>query len=209
MMLEKKTTEFLEELSSKAPVPGGGGASAAVGAFACALGMMVTNLTIGKKTYAPVEEEILSARDQLLECRERLVSLVDEDAEGFAPLARAYRMPKETPEQRQEKERVMEAALREACTAPLAIMETILEVMDSLELLEEKGSRLALSDVGVGILFAQAALEGASLNVWINTKMMKDQEYAGELNRRAERMIEEGESRKTRISRCVSQTLRG
>ena len=88
-------------------------------------------------------------------------------------------------------------------------METILEVMDSLELLEEKGSRLALSDVGVGILFAQAALEGASLNVWINTKMMKDQEYARELNRRAERMIEEGESRKTRISRRVSQALRG
>ena len=160
MMLEKKTTEFLDVLSSKEPVPGGGGASATVGAFAGALGMMVANLTIGKKKYAGVEEEI------------------------------------------------METALYEASLVPLEIMETIAEVMEELELLGEKGSRLALSDVGVGILFAQAALEGASLNVFINTGMMKDRERAEALDRQADRLIEEGGRKKEQIYQKVLKQLR-
>ena len=99
MMLEKKTTEFLEVLSSAEPVPGGGGASAAVGAFASALGMMVANLTVGKKKYADVEEEIIDIRGQLEVLREELVTLTDKDAEAFEPLSRAYGLPKETQEQ--------------------------------------------------------------------------------------------------------------
>ena len=108
MMLEQKTTEFLDALSSSAPVPGGGGASAAVGAFASALGMMVTNLTIGKKKYIDVEAEMEDVRSRLESLRQELVGLTDRDAEAFEPLAKAYGLPKETEEQRSEKERVME-----------------------------------------------------------------------------------------------------
>lgn len=90
MMLEQKATDFLNVLSSKEPTPGGGGASAAVGAFAAALGMMVTNLTVGKKKYADVEEEIIGIRSQLEELKERLIFLTDKDAEAFEPLAKAY-----------------------------------------------------------------------------------------------------------------------
>ena len=90
MMLEKKTTEFLEVLSSAEPVPGGGGASAAVGAFASALGMMVANLTVGKKKYADVEEEIQSVGSQLKVLQDKLIDLTDKDAEAFAPLSAAY-----------------------------------------------------------------------------------------------------------------------
>ena len=111
MMLEKKTTEFLEELSSSAPVPGGGGASAAAGAYAAALGLMVGNLTTGKKKYADVEEEICESMKKLEQLRDKLTRLVDEDAKAFEPLSKAYGMPKETEEQKKLKEQVMETAL--------------------------------------------------------------------------------------------------
>ena len=208
MMLEMKTTEFLEELSSKAPVPGGGGASAAVGAFGAALGMMVANLTVGKKKYAAVEEEILAALEELGKLRDRLVTLTDRDAQAFEPLSRAYGLPKNTEEEKAAREKVMESALYDASVAPLEIMETVLASMDLLEVLGEKGSRLALSDVGVGILFAQAALEGASLNVFINTRLMKDRGRAEELNGRADRMIAEGREKKERIYSQVLQSVK-
>lgn len=208
MMLEMKTTKFLEELSSKAPVPGGGGASAAVGAFGVALGMMVANLTVGKKKYAAVEEEILAAREELERLRDRLVTLTDRDAQAFEPLSRAYGLPKNTEEEKAAREKIMESALYEASVVPMEIMETVLSSMDLLETLGEKGSRLALSDVGVGILFAQAALEGASLNVFINTRLMKDRSQAEELNARADRMIAEGREKKERIYSQVLQSVK-
>ena len=162
MMLEQKTTDFLEVLSSAAPVPGGGGASAAVGAFASALGMMVANLTIGKKKYADVEAEIIERKERLLVLQKKLIELTDKDAEAFEPLSKAYGLPKETKEQIEEKERVMEKALYEASIVPLEIMKTVSEVMDELKALGEKGSRIAISDVGVAVLFARAALEGSA-----------------------------------------------
>lgn len=199
MMLDRKTTEFLEVLSSADPVPGGGGASAAVGAFASALGMMVANLTVGKKKYAAVEEEVKEVRAKLEALRNALVELTDKDAEAFEPLSKAYGLPKETEEQKAEKERILEQALYEASIVPMEIMGTVLEVMKLLETMGEKGSRIAVSDVGVGILFAQAALEGASLNVFINTKLMKNRERAEELNRKTNAMILEGSRLKETI----------
>lgn len=199
MMLEKKTTEFIDVLSSSAPVPGGGGASAAVGAFGAALGMMVANLTVGKKKYADVEEEIIEARGQLEAIRDRLVELTDEDARVFEPLSKAYGLPKDTPEEKAFKEQTLEEALYEASLVPMDIMKTVLESMKILEVLGEKGSMIAISDVGVGILFAQAALEGASLNVFINTGLMKNRERAEKLNKTANELIQEGQSYKERI----------
>lgn len=208
MLLEQKTTDFLEQLSSSAPIPGGGGASAAVGAFASALGLMVTNLTIGKKKYADVEEEITEIREKLEQKEQDLIRMVDEDAKAFEPLAKAYRMPKETEEEKAEKEKVMEAALKNAAEAPLHIMETIVDTMQMIQVLGEKGSRLAVSDAGVAILFAQAALEGASLNIFINTKMMKDQKEAERLNRLADERIIEGKKLKETTYDAVLKSIR-
>lgn len=187
-MLEKPATQFLTELSSNAPVPGGGGASAAVGAFAAALGMMVTNLTIGKKKYAEYEEELVACRARLEDLRDQLIDLVDGDAVAFEPLSKAYSIPKDDP----NRDQIMEDALYEASVVPMSIMETVLAAAKELEILVEKGSRLAVSDVGVGILFAQAAIEGASLNVYINTKLMKNRERADEMNAKADAIITEG-----------------
>ena len=208
MLLEQKTTDFLEQLSSSAPIPGGGGASAAVGAFASALGLMVTNLTVGKRKYADVEEEILEIREKLEQKKQDLVRMVDEDAEAFEPLAKAYRMPKETEEEQAEKEKVMEAALENAAEAPLCIMKTIVDTMEMIRVLGEKGSRLAVSDAGVAILFAQAALEGASLNIFINTKMMKDQEEAERLNYLADQLIATGKELKETTYDAVLKGIR-
>ena len=207
-MLEKKTTEFLEELSSSAPVPGGGGASAAAGAYAAALGLMVGNLTTGKKKYADVEEEICESMKKLEQLRDKLTRLVDEYAKAFEPLSKAYGMPKETEEQKKLKEQVMETALREACRVPLEIMEVSIEVMELLQVLEEKGSRLAVSDAGVGILFAKTSLEGASLNVFINTRLMKDRQYAEELNQRADAWIARGRTLEQQVYHGVLEKIR-
>lgn len=208
MMLEQKTTDFLEVLSSAAPVPGGGGASAAVGAFASALGMMVANLTIGKKKYADVEAEIIERKERLLVLQKKLIELTDKDAEAFEPLSKAYGLPKETKEQIEEKERVMEKALYEASIVPLEIMKTVSEVMYELKALGEKGSRIAISDVGVAVLFARAALEGASLNIYINTRLMKDREQAERLNRESDHMITEVRKLQEEIYAGVLEKIR-
>ena len=141
MMMEQKTTEFLEQLSSGAPVPGGGGASAAVGAFGAALGLMVANLTVGRKQYAAVEEEILAVRARLEGLRDALAALVDRDAQAFEPLSRAYGLPRNTEEEKRQRDEVMEEALETASTVPLEIMETVLQSMDLLGILGGEGKR--------------------------------------------------------------------
>ncbi|MFV0363827.1 MAG: cyclodeaminase/cyclohydrolase family protein, partial [Suipraeoptans sp.] len=194
--------------SSDSPYPGGGGASALTGALGAALGMMVTNLTVGKKKYADVEDEIVDIRSKLEIFRNRLVELTDEDARAFEPLSKAYGLPKETQDQIAYKAQVMEEALYTASVVPLEIMKTIYEVMKLLEVLGEKGSRLALSDVGVGILFADAALEGASLNIFINTKMMTNTERKNELNSKANSLISDGKFLKEKVYNSVKSELK-
>lgn len=206
-MLEKKTVDFIQELSSAAPVPGGGGASATVGAFATALGMMVANLTIGKKKYAAYEEEVIEIKGKLQEQQNELIQLVNKDAEAFWPLSQVYGMPKDTPEQKEAKEKAMEEALYQASLPPIRMMEVILDCMDLLGVLGEKGSRLAVSDVGVGILFAQAALEGASLNVFINTSMMKNKERSIALEDKANDLILRGMRRKDAVYSNVLKAI--
>ena len=182
--------EFVEVLASKAPVPGGGGASALVGAVGTALGNMVGSLTVGKKKYADVEEEMWALKSKADTLQKELLALVERDAEVFEPLSKAYGMPRETEEQKAEKARVMEIVLKDACSVPMEIMEKCCEAIDIIEVFAEKGSTLAISDAGVGAAFCKAALQGASLNVYINTKSMKNREYAEELNNKADAMLE-------------------
>lgn len=184
--------EFLEVLSSKAPVPGGGGASAYAAAIGMSLGSMVANLTTGKKKYAQYQPQI----DEVLEAAEKLTKelteFMDKDAEAFEPLSKAYGLPKDTPKQLAEREEIMEKALVSASETPLALMEKILEAMRLLDRLSVIGSKLAISDVGVGIQMAKAALNGASLNVFINTNLMKNTVVANSMNTRADELLTVG-----------------
>ena len=206
-MADYSCREFVQVLASKAPVPGGGGASALVGAVGMALGHMVGSLTEGKKKYADVQEEIrsLNARAEVLQGE--LLALAQRDAEVFEPLSRAYGLPKETPEQQAEKDRIMEAALREACSVPLEIMRRTCEAIELMEEYAAKGSAIAISDAGVGAACCRAALEGASLNVFINTKAMKDRDYADRISREAEEMLAEYVSRAEAVFAAVKTRL--
>lgn len=182
---EYSCKNFTDELSTKAPVPGGGGASALVGSVGVALGSMVANLTTGKKKYAEFEEDIQRILGEAGALKDHILSLADEDARVFEPLSRAYGIPKEDPTRRE----VMEKALREASSVPIEIMKDCCRAIEMHEELSRKGSILAISDVGVGVACCKAALMGASLNVFINTKSMTDREYAESLNHEADELL--------------------
>lgn len=207
MTKEQTVEQYLKVLSSKQPVPGGGGASALSGALGTALGLMVANLTVGKKKYAEVEGEIREYMEQLSQLREDFLRLADEDAEVFAPLAAAYGLPTETEEQRAYKDAVMEENLKRASLVPLSVMEATLKTIAILEELEQKGSVMAVSDVGVAVQFARAALAGAVMNVYINTKSMKDRDKADDFNEEAYHMLTSGMARADEIYEKVLKRL--
>ena len=208
MITDNNCNEFLELLSSAAPVPGGGGASAMVGAMGIALGSMVANLTVGKKKYADVQEDILKLLERAETLRKEAVSLIEQDAEVFEPLSRAYSLPSATEEEKKQKEVTMEEALKVASAVPYVIMEKAYEAMDLHEELEKKGTRIALSDVGVGVLFCKSALLGASLNVYINTKLMKDRDYAEKLNNKVKSLLAKGIEKADKIYLDVEASLK-
>lgn len=182
---EKSLLSFTDELASSSPVPGGGGASALVGAVACALASMVGNLTTGKKKYAEYEADIQRIMADAEKLRSELLQLIDEDAKCFEPLSKAYGIPKDDP----NRDEIMEKALINACSAPLTIMKSVAKVIDLHAELEQKGSRLMLSDVAVGILCCKTALMGASMNVYINLRLMKDKIYATKLRSEVEGLL--------------------
>lgn len=207
-MMEQSCTRFLAELAGKAPVPGGGGAAALVGAAGVALGNMVGCLTTGKKKYAAVEADIqaLNARAEAL--RRELEALVQADAEAFAPLAAAYGLPKDTPAQAAHKAAVLEAALDTACAVPLEIMQKCAEGIVLVEQYAAKGSVLAVSDAGCAAALCKAALQSASLNVFINTKLMTDRPRADALDAQADALLNEYISRADAVFASVTNKLR-
>lgn len=177
-MNEMSLTQFLEKLASKDPVPGGGGAAALAGAIGVALGNMVGSLTVGKKKYAAVEKEIIELNEKAEMIRERLCGLIVRDAEVFEPLAKAYGIPKDDP----TRDEVMEKVLREASEVPLEIMRNCCAALELIEEYAQKGSAIAISDAGCAAVLCRAALESAALNVYINTKSMKNRELAEKMN---------------------------
>lgn len=198
---------WIAQLSSQAPTPGGGGASALAGALGSALGQMVANLTVGKKRYADVEGEVREGLRTLEGLQADLLALADRDAAVFAPLARAYRMPEETEKQRAVKEQVMQECLISASEVPLEIMEKAFGALDTLDFLEKKGSRMAASDVGVAAQFIRASLAGAVMNVYINTKSMQDRSLAKKYQEKADRLLLEGTKRADEIYENVRRRL--
>ena len=179
-------TEFVTVLASNAPVPGGGGASALVAAIGTALGNMVGSLTVGKKKYADVEAEIIALKAKCDSLQKDLLDQIAADAKGFEPLAKAYGIPKDDPNRGQ----ILEDATVVACQVPMKIMELCCESLDAIQVFAEKGSRLAVSDAGCGAVCVKAALQAASLNVFINTKTLQNRELAGEMNKKCLDMLD-------------------
>ena len=177
---------FVKVLASDAPAPGGGGAAALVGAVGTALGNMVGSLTVGKKKYADVQDEIIALKAKCDALQTELLNQVEADEINFLPLAKAYGIPKDDP----NRAAVMEEATVIACSTPMKIMELCCEAIEAIDVFAAKGSRLAVSDAGCGAVCCKAALQAASLNVFINTKSLKNREVAEELNAKANAMLD-------------------
>ena len=184
-MTQNSCRAFVDVLASAAPVPGGGGAAALVGAIGTALGNMVGSLTVGKKKYADVQDEIIALKEKCVFLQKELLDQVEADEQGFLPLAKAYGLPKDEP----NRDAILEEATVAACVAPLKIMELCGEAIECIAVFADKGSRLAVSDAGCGAVMCKAAMQAASLNVFINTKTLKDRELAEELNRRTNSLL--------------------
>ena len=177
-MTMENCRKFVEVLASDAPAPGGGGAAALVGAIGTALGNMVGSLTVGKKKYAEVEAEIIALKAKCDALQTELLNQVEMDEVNFLPLAKAYGIPKDDP----NRDKIMEEATIIACSTPIKIMELCCQAIEYIKVFAAKGSRLAVSDAGCGAVICKSALQAASLNVFINTKGMKNREIAEEMN---------------------------
>ena len=197
--------DFAALLASDCPAPGGGGAAALTAALGAALGSMVGALTLGKKSYAPVEDEIKAAMTELETLRLRLLNMVQADAEGFEPLAAAYKLPKDAP----ARDAVLESATLRACQAPMEMMELCCRAMEQVAVMAEKGSRLAVSDAGCGAALLKAGLDAAALNVYINTKSLQDRAEADRLNTACRQMQQRYGALAEQIYGDVSAALLG
>ena len=204
-MIEKSCADFAAVLASKAPVPGGGGAAALVGALGTALCSMVGNLTVGRKKDAQYEADVKRMLEKGAAVQERLLDLVDKDAEAFEPLSKAYSIPKDDPKH----DETLEAATKFACEAPVEMMKACCEAIELLEEMLEKGSVTLVSDVGCGALCCAAALESASMNIFVNTKTLLDREAAAKLDDQADAMLREYMPRARKVADEVNRRLRG
>ena len=184
-MTMETSRKFVEVLASDAPAPGGGGAAALVGAIGTALGNMVGSLTVGKKKYADVQDEIIDLKAKCDALQKELLDQVEADEVNFLPLAKAYGIPKDAP----NRDQIMEEAIIIACSVPMKIMELCCQAIEYIAVFAAKGSRLAVSDAGCGAVICKAALQAASLNVFINTKTLKNREVAEEMNAKANGMM--------------------
>ena len=177
--------EFTRFLASAEPVPGGGGAAALVGALGVALGNMVAALTLGKPKYAEVEAEVAELRRRGEALQERLLEQMNADAEGFRPLAEAYKLPKDEPRRAE----ILEQATLRACGTPMEIMELGAAAIPVIAELASKGSRMAVSDAGCAAVAVRAAVEMAYLNLLINTRSLRGREQAEALNARGQELL--------------------
>ncbi len=196
--------DFLDALSSKEPTPGGGGASALVAAVSCSLCSMVSNLTTGKKKYAQYQNKIDEYLVLLKEKNELLQADIEKDAKAFAPLAKAYSLDKST----EGYEDIMEKALFDAATAPKEILEDIYSLVPVIEDLAVMGSRLAISDVAVAAACLEAAMKGCVLNVYINTRSMKNKDTAQKMNAYAEKIVSDGSKKMQKVYADIESMLK-
>lgn len=174
-ILNQPLTEFIDELGSKAPVPGGGSAAALTGAIGIALGTMVGELTIGKKKYAEYEAQLSNLIFRSRELIEQFEESIIRDIEAFKPLSDVYKMPSSTEEEKEKKRAAMQEALIPAVEAPMELAELCVKALRILDSLSLIGTKMAISDAGSGATICEAALKSARLNALINIRSLEDE----------------------------------
>ena len=202
-----KIDDYLKEVASKAPIPGGGGASAVAGALSAALSSMVCNLTVGKKSYMAVEDDVKKILESMNSHIDSFLKLADKDALVFYPLSQAYGFKPKDEKEKSEHEKNMEKLLLDAAMIPLEVMKEARGMLDDIKFLAKNGSKLAVSDAGVAVSLLRSAVSGAMMNVVINLKYMKDKKLAGELLDEASELLENTMEKADTVYREVLEVL--
>ena len=187
----KTLQEYLTELSSNSPTPGGGNVAALCGALSASLGTMVCNLTIGKKKYADVENEMISVKQKLESYQKTFVGLGAKDNAAFEKVMEAFKLPKETDAEKETRSKKIEEATIGAADIPSQVMKTCADILPLLKIIIDKGNRNSLSDAGVAASLIGTAAKSAYMNVIINCSSLSNQTIAQEIKKRADVSIEE------------------
>lgn len=188
-LVDKPVSHFLDELASNAPAPGGGSVAALSGALGAALVSMVCNLTLGKRGYEEVQDEIQDLLAQAEALRKELTDLLEADVAAYTAYSQAAKLPRETEEQKAVRAEAMQNALKNATLVPLRIAEAAVKVMDLCMPVAEKGNKFAVSDAGVAVLMAEASLRSAALNVLINLGTLKDEAFVAEKRQQLDSLL--------------------
>jgi len=207
MLIDKKVSNFLNELASNSPTPGGGSVAALAGALGAALISMVGNLTVGKKKYEDVEEDIKKILSSSEKLRYELSQLIEEDVKVFNNFMATYKMPKETEDEKKIRTEKMQEALIKAAKVPLKVAYKCLDILSLSKEVAEKGNINVVSDAGVAVLMAEAALESAILNVKINLKMIKDEKTKEELSSSIQELLLKEKGQKEKVLEIVEKKI--
>ena len=197
-------TGFLEKTYGKDPVPGGGSVSALCGALAASLGEMVTALTIGRKKYADVEEDMLRLAPEMEEVRNKFVAFIDEDAAAYQVVFDAFKLPKETDEEKVARKEAIQKATLAAALVPLEVARTAVGIMDAIQEIAVKGNQNAITDCCVAMMCARTAAFGAILNVRINLAGLDDKVVAKELEDECMALHDEAEIKEAALLNTVT-----
>jgi glutamate formiminotransferase/formiminotetrahydrofolate cyclodeaminase len=198
---------FYDEVASSSPAPGGGSVAASAGALGAALSAMVCRLTVGKKKYAGVKDELTDVRDKADKLREELTKLIDTDKEAFNRVMDAFGLPKSTDEEQAARTEAIQTATRGAASVPLTVMKKSLEVLSLAETVAAKGNENSITDAGVAALMASAAVEGAGYNVRINLTSIDDKGFAANLQSEVASIRKETEAAAVRVKELVESKL--
>ena len=198
---------FLDALASSKATPGGGSAAAVIGEMGAALVSMVCNLTIGKKKYADVEGEMKEVLHKAEALRHKLTGMIEDDVKAFDHVMAAYGMAKETDAEKTARDKAIQAALKQATEVPLRCCHAAREVIDLAAIASEKGNLNVISDAGVGVLAAYAALRSAALNVFTNAKIITDKAFAEAKVKELEKLLAGAEAATERAYQVVKGKL--
>lgn len=190
---------FLDTTAGKDPVPGGGSISALCGSIAAALTEMVAGLTIGKKKYAEVEEQMKQLVERVQEIRQQLILDVDRDSEAYNVVFAAFQMPKDTDEQKAARSAQIQEATKIAANVPMEVARRVYSLLSDIEEVVSNGNQNAVTDGCVAMMSARNAIIGALFNVRINLTSIKDEQYVADMTAEADRLEREVIEREAKV----------
>ena len=207
LLSELPIKEFLSVTAGNEPVPGGGSVSALCGALGAALGQMVTQLTIGKKKYAGVEESMKELAAVFHSYLDEFTQDIDKDSDAYNMVFSAFQLPKETEEEKALRAQKIQEATKIAAEVPLQVAQKACKIMDSIRIVAETGNQNAVTDACVAMMCARTAVLGALLNVRINLSSIKDEEYVDKLTQEASRLEKEAIEKETSLLELIKTKM--